>query len=74
MDKEIRLRVAGLKDEEQAHRVEAVLHSKVGVQEVEASAESGVLRLRYDTSRVPQLRLQAYLKEAGVRSLGDADT
>jgi hypothetical protein len=73
MEKEVRLRVTGLKDEEQAHKVEAVLYSKVGVQEVEANSTDGVLRLRYDTSRVPPLRLQAYLKEVGVRSLGDAE-
>ena len=69
MEKEVRLKVAGLKDLEQAQRVEAVLHSKVGIQEVEADAEAGTLRVRYDSSRVPPPRFQAYLKEVGVRAL-----
>ena len=73
METEIRMRVAGLRDEEQAHRAEAVLHSKVGIRAVEADAAAGTLRLLYDSSRVSQPRLQAYLKDAGVRMLtGDA--
>ena len=71
MEKEVHLKVAGLKDVEQAQKVEAVLHSKVGIQEVEADAEAGTLRLRYDPSRVPPPRLQAYLKEVGVRTVAE---
>lgn len=69
METEIQMKVSGLRDEEHAHRAEAVLHSKVGIREVEADAAAGTLRLRYDSSRVSQPRLQAYLKDAGVRAL-----
>jgi hypothetical protein len=69
MEKEIRYRVRGLRDADTAQRVEAYLHSKVGIHEVQADPESGELWLRYDSVRVPPPRLKDYLSGAGVTPL-----
>jgi len=69
MERQIRYRVTGLRDAEEAQRVEAILYAKVGVHEVSADAKHGVVWLRYDSRSVPIPRLRSYLADAGVRPL-----
>lgn len=66
---EARYQVRGIEDAESADKVEAMLHSKVGVQEVRADPESGELWIRYDERLVPPPRLKTYLESAGVRAV-----
>jgi hypothetical protein len=64
---EARFQVRGIGDADSAFKVEAMLHSKVGVHEVRADPETGELWIRYDERLVPPPRLKTYLESAGVR-------
>lgn len=63
---EARFAVRGLIDEDAAGRVEATLFSKVGVHEVKADWQTGELWISYDERLVPQPRLLAYIRSAGL--------